>query len=431
MPTLVRYLTRLCWLMRQGMPVADVLVYVPGQDVFARMGTAVGGSLDAWREARKLIGDDVIRVIRQGGWDFDLVDDESLAVLPADASRAVIISGATALPAAAQAWFEQHVSLGGIVLTVDSAVGIAGATACGVADLDTVLSASCEPDVRLQPRTTDVGVVHRRTAEADIYLVINTGPSTRPLALSPRSARAWYEEWDAQAGEVTRIGRTGEGVELRLHPYQATVIVLSDHEPPPISGADHDHGRQRTLGLGDGWQVQFADRNSSVRVDLPHVWETDPERLAFSGAATYRRTVDVPDLGRAARVEIDFGNAPTTPASQAQQGGLLGGHSFRTEIDPPVGVIAEVRVNDVDCGMAWAPPYVVDVSPAIHPGVNRIEITVRNTAANALAHDEQISSMAADSERRYGRRFRMQELDRAMHGVRSGLTEVPTLVITD
>ena len=179
MPTLARYLTRLCWLMRQGMPVADVLVYVPGQDVYARMGTAVGGSLDAWREARQVIGDDVIRVIRQGGWDFDLVDDESLAVLPADASRAVIISGATVLPAAAQAWFEQHVSLGGIVLTVDSAVDIAGATACGVADLDTVLSASCEPDVRLHPRITDVGVVHRRTAEADIYLVINTGPSTR------------------------------------------------------------------------------------------------------------------------------------------------------------------------------------------------------------------------------------------------------------
>ena len=190
MPPLVRYLTRLCWLMRQGMPVADVLVYVPGQDVFARMGTAVGGSLDAWREARQLIGDDVIRVIRQGGWDFDLVDDESLAVLPADASRAVIISGATSLPAAAQAWFEQHVSAGGIVITVDSAVDIAGATACGVADLDTVLSASCEPDVRLHPRTTDVGVVHRRTAEADIYLVINTGPSARSIgALTPFGPR--------------------------------------------------------------------------------------------------------------------------------------------------------------------------------------------------------------------------------------------------
>ncbi len=274
--------------------------------------------------------------------------------------------------------------------------------------------------------------MHRRTAEADVYLVINTGPSARSLALSPRSPRTWYEAWDAEAGEVTRTGRTGAGVDLHLHPYQAAVVVLSDHEPPPVRGAHHDHGPQRRLGLGDGWQVQFADQDASVGVDLPHAWETDPERLGFSGAATYRRTVDVPDLGPAARVELDFGIAPTTPASQGnQQGELLGGHSFRAEIDPPVGVIAEVRVNDVDCGLAWAPPYLVDVSPAIHPGVNRIEITVRNTAANALAHDEQISSLAADSERRYGRRFRMQELDRAMQGVRSGLLEVPTLVLTD
>ena len=105
------------------------------------------------------------------------------------------------------------------------------------------------------------------------------------------------------------------------------------------------------------------------------------------------------------------------------------GHSYRAEIDPPIGVIAQVRVNDVDCGIVWAPPYVTDVSSAARPGPNQIEIVVRNTAANALAADEQISSMVAASERRYGRRFRMQELDRAMDGVRSGLLQVPTLVI--
>jgi hypothetical protein len=40
MAPLMQYLTRLCWLMREGVPVADVRVYVPGEDVFARMGTA-------------------------------------------------------------------------------------------------------------------------------------------------------------------------------------------------------------------------------------------------------------------------------------------------------------------------------------------------------------------------------------------------------
>ena len=113
----------------------------------------------------------------------------------------------------------------------------------------------------------------------------------------------------------------------------------------------------------------------------------------------------------------------------AEPGGLLG-HSFRADIDPPIGVIAEVRVNDVDCGIVWAPPYVVDVSRAALSGSNRVEIIVRNTAANALAHDPHLPSLVADSERRYGRRFRMQELDRAMDGIRSGLLATPALVIS-
>ena len=94
--------------------------------------------------------------------------------------------------------------------------------------------------------------------------------------------------------------------------------------------------------------------------------------------------------------------------------------------------MAAVRVNDVDCGVAWAPPYVVDVSRCRSSrSLNRIEITVHNTAANALANDEHIAPVVAESERRYGRRFRMQDLDLAMDGVRSGLLAVPTLVVTD
>ena len=86
-------------------------------------------------------------------------------------------------------------------------------------------------------------------------------------------------------------------------------------------------------------------------------------------------------------------------------------------------------MNGVDCGVVWAPPYAVDVSRAALSGPTRVEITVHNTAANAVAHDPHLRFVAADSERRHGRRFRMQELDRAMEGVRSGLMATPALVI--
>ena len=47
----------------------------------------------------------------------------------------MIISGATALPADVQAWFEAYATAGGTVIVVDSAVDIAGATTCDAADL--------------------------------------------------------------------------------------------------------------------------------------------------------------------------------------------------------------------------------------------------------------------------------------------------------
>jgi hypothetical protein len=95
----------------------------------------------------------------------------------------------------------------------------------------------------------------------------------------------------------------------------------------------------------------------------------------------------------------------------------------------PVGEVAKVRINGSNCGLAWAPPYRVEIGHALHSGTNEIEIIVYNTAANALAADEHVTRLAAETEARYGRRFRMQDLDDAMTTVRSGLLQVPTVVL--
>ena len=75
-----RYLSRLCWLLQQGEPVADVALYVPTEDLFATMGRAQGGSLDTWREATRRIPPAIPATIRTAGLDYDLVDDDALAV---------------------------------------------------------------------------------------------------------------------------------------------------------------------------------------------------------------------------------------------------------------------------------------------------------------------------------------------------------------
>jgi hypothetical protein len=40
-----------------------------------------------------------------------------------------------------------------------------------------------------------------------------------------------------------------------------------------------------------------------------------------------------------------------------------------------------------------------------------------------------MTRLAAESEARYGRRFRMQDLDKALATVQSGLLQVPTLLV--
>jgi hypothetical protein len=446
MPSLNRYLTRLCWLMRQGDRVADVLVYTPNRDVFATMGQATGGSLDAWRETKRLVGDDVTRVIRQGGWDFDLVDDDAVAAGLADRARLVVVPSATMIPDATRGWLEQLAASGRSVVLVDSTAEVTGAIRGSVDSLAETLASSVAPDVTLDPSRERIGVVHRRLDEVDVYLVVNTGPLTETTRVRPREGRSRWQRWDAETGAVSAYGETRDGIELMLAPYQAAVLVLTDApagDPEPAQQGDTaENGRgeavseaqcrePRRLPLNGAWTVEFDD-GERRRIELPYAWDDESERRAYSGQAVFRIDMELPGgpggmpVGAGAAV-LDFGDVTAIDLGPSAEQDMRG-HSYRTTVAAPVREIALVRVNGTDCGVVWAPPYEVEVSHALRPGLNEIEITVCNTASNALAVDDSIRSLAARSEHEFGRRFRMQELDRAMDGVRSGLLAVPALV---
>ncbi len=137
MPELARYLGRLCWLLRQGEPTADIALYVPNEDLFAIMGRAQGGSLDTWREAHRRIPGAIPAAIRGAGFDYDLIDDDALAVTAPGRYRVVIVPTATEIPKATEAWLDDVRSSGGTVMAVESTCSLPGAievTADGLAD---------------------------------------------------------------------------------------------------------------------------------------------------------------------------------------------------------------------------------------------------------------------------------------------------------
>ena len=426
MSQLNAYLTRLCWLLRQGEPVADVAVYLPTDDLFAGMGTAIGGTLDTWREANRRVPRLVPEAIRAAGLDYDLLDDDAVRLTRPDRYRVVVVPATATIPDPTAAYLQQLIATGRSVIMVNSTARVVGATTVAPEALQEALAAAVDPDLAISPPTNDIGFVHRRCPEADVYLVTNTGPEQRSIDITPGVDAAYFAQWDPISGQVLRIVPGDGQLSVTLHPYQATVVVMTDRElvgPDELSPTEPS----RSLRLDEPWQVAFADEPPRP-VTLPHVWEEETGRQHFSGAATYTTSFHLGDLRPSASVRLDLGPSSSDDTGYDAAAGLVG-PSYRSAIQPPVGVIAQVRVNGVDCGIAWAPPYWVDLSAAVRSGQNELEITVRNTAANALTADEQIAHLVADSEARYGRRFRMQDLDGAAATVRSGLLHLPRVEV--
>ena len=420
MPELTGYLTSLCWLLRQGEPVADVAVYVPNDDLFAIMGRPQAGSLDTWREAHRRIPGVIPATIRTGGLDYDLIDDEALTVTPPDRYRTVIVPATTMIVEATATWLNKVVAAGCAVIMIDSTVELAGALAVDTAGLADALAATAAPDLTILPVTPEIGFVHRRYADIEIYAVINTGPMMRTFNISPRTDLRSYEQWDALAGKVLRAGAVGEGIELTLHPYQAALVILTDE---PVRQVSAKFRPEHRTSPGGPWQVTYGSEPQQP-VDLRHIWEDEPDRRHYSGAASYTTSIELDAVD--GPMWIDFGDSEVFDGDTTEHG--LVGPSYRVAARSPVGEVAQVQVNGVNCGLAWTPPHRVEISSAVRRGTNEIKIIVYNTAANALAADEHIRQLAAASEARYGRRFRMQNLDQAMVTVRSGLLQVPTLV---
>jgi len=131
MPELIRYLSRLCWLLRQGEPVADVALYVPNEDLFATMGRAQGGSLDTWREAHRRIPSTIPATIRTAGLDYDLIDDAGLGVAAPDQYRAVVVPATTMILNATATWLNKVITSGGSVIMIDSTAEVPGRGCCG------------------------------------------------------------------------------------------------------------------------------------------------------------------------------------------------------------------------------------------------------------------------------------------------------------
>ena len=113
-----------------------------------------------------------------------------------------------------------------------------------------------------------------------------------------------------------------------------------------------------TLAFPTGWgapaAVKLDGLKSWTELDLP------AEARAFSGTAVYTAEFAMESLEAGTHIELDLGR---------------------------VEVTACVRVNGEPVGTVWSPPFRLDITRALKPGVNRLTVEVTNTWLNRLAYD--------------------------------------------
>ncbi|GAB3759845.1 glycosyl hydrolase [Microlunatus parietis] len=422
MPALNAYLTRLGWLLRQGEPVADVKLYLPASDVYPTLGRG----LDLWKATRRHIGPELPRTIRCAGYDYDLIDDPALESVDPASVPVVVLPRVTTLPPTARAWLDAVREAGGTVLAVDSTAYPEGVAAT-VETFEEALRRALPPDAELSGAGDDIGVVHRRLGDGDLYFVANTGSTVRTFDLAPRTERDRFERWDPATGQAEVLAGS-RAATLTLHPYQAAVVVATD-------GADREgdagervarSGSAAESPLAGPWRFGYLDAGGVREVVLPHRWED--ERPGYSGGAWYELDLDArPDwLDPATELILDFGPADAIDDHDPSRAEIRG-NSYRARVEAPVREVAVVSVNGAACGVVWDAPYRLDLTGRFRAGSNTLRIEVYNSAAAAVATDPDAAAIIEESRRLYGVRFHQQDLELALDGVSSGLLRVPSL----
>jgi hypothetical protein len=383
------YLSRSSFMLQQGRFVADI-AYFYGEDsnITALFGEKMPDIPAGYRidfvNADALVNRLSVkdgRIITATGMSYRLLALDpnsrhmSMAVLRkirdlVDAGAAVVGSKPVDSPSLADDQKEFHA-------IADKLWG-AGATKGKVFGEQTIAEAlaglGAAPDLEYtKPREdTSLRFVHRALPDGDLYWVVNGSTRRETLEASFRVTGKEPELWHAETGLVEPAaylvanGRTI--VPLRLTPDDAVFVVFRKASTAP-SRAIPDLVTTDLATVSGPWDVAFQPGRgapATIRLEKLMSWSesSDPGVKYFSGTGTYVKTLEAPAewFKPGSRLWLDLGDVKN---------------------------LAEVSVNGRSLGVVWKTPFRVEVTSALKPGANTLEVKVVNLWVNRLIGDKQ------------------------------------------
>jgi hypothetical protein len=383
------YINRVQWMLQQGIPVSDVAYYY-GDHVpnFAQLRKS-----DPAHEGR--------------GYDYDVVTADVILnrmkvkngrlVLPEGVSYRVLVlpdrtvislpilrkvkefvdGGATVIgprPTSASGLNDFPASDAEVMRLADELWG-GGHVITGTTARDALKNLKVQADFETENADSgEINFVHRQEGDTDIYFVANRSTNAAALNCAFRVADKAPELWDAVNGEhhFAKAYSQADGITkipLKLGPCGSQLVIF--REPArshPAIAKQNDAEFAPIRELSGPWTVAFNPKwggPASIQFDSLVSWpdRDEPGIKYYSGTAIYKKEFEVPSDAIGKSIQVDLGT---------------------------IRELAEVKVNGQSCGIVWTPPFRVDITKALKPGVNQLEVVVVNFWPNRIIGDQSL-----------------------------------------
>jgi hypothetical protein len=214
--------------------------------------------------------------------------------------------------------------------------------------------------------------VHRKKDNSDIYWVNSRTSNIEDLEATFRIDGRIPELWFAESGKTEPLSYSIEKgftkVKLHMEPNDAFFIVF--REKAIKASVELPEVKIKELATISGeWNVDFQkDRGAptSIKVDMLSSWSenTDSGIKYFSGTGTYTKTVTATAewFNKDSELWLNLGDVKN---------------------------LAEVFINGKSLGVLWKKPFRINVTRALKPGENILEVKVTNLWVNRLIGDAQ------------------------------------------
>ena len=361
------YVSRAQYLLANGRPGAQVALYHPTDSYWM-------GDYEADTANVRLVTD-----LMEHQIDFDHIDEDGLATvctledgglknLSGQVYKAVIIPSCTVMQKNVLDRLRAFAAAGGKVVCVGRLPTMLveksflhpepGAPDLSFATIepaeritDRVVAALPKPDFRLDSACAPIKYIHRVMGDGDVYFVFNESAQTQTRTATLNGV-GQVQVWDAGNGTIHPLTGVAAAngtvnVPLVLGPQESRFIVVG---PLPAGAAPASTsliGAQNVVALDGNWSIAL----DGTPLNSPLKSWRDLGAGTFTGIADYNKTFAAPaSLPPGKRLYLDLGE---------------------------VREAAQAKLNGIDLGVKCWPSYVWDVTDAIKPGDNTLEVQVQ------------------------------------------------------